>query len=239
MKIGITANVNLGEPNMFCLPLANVVPNSFIEIVTAHQQVPIILPVVPVSMVKELVESVDGIIIPGGEDIDPQFFNEHSELTEGNYYVPHDKFEIAVIKEAVRTNTPLFGVCRGLQVMNVAFGGNLYQDLPTDEQDKVNHEQRDTGKLYAHDVQIKPGSNLEKSLGQTTPVNSRHHQALKDVANDLDVVATAADGVVEAVEYQNGLLTGVQWHPEDLWKEDQKQEQLFANFFKQVENNKE
>ncbi|WP_429971662.1 gamma-glutamyl-gamma-aminobutyrate hydrolase family protein [Fructilactobacillus sp. Tb1] len=239
MKIGITANVNLGEPNKFCQPFANVTPSSFIEVVTKHNQIPVILPVVPVKMVPELVAMVDAVIIPGGQDIDACFFNADSHDKSDEYFTPHDEFELAVAKEAIRTHKPLLGICRGLQIINVALGGDLYQDLPEQHPSNLNHEQRGTDELFAHSVQVSDDSYLVNALGHETPVNSRHHQGLRKIGNGLHVVAHASDGVVEAVEDDNGFVTGVQWHPEDLWKADAKQDHLFSDFFNRakVKNN--
>ncbi|GAA3182475.1 gamma-glutamyl-gamma-aminobutyrate hydrolase family protein [Fructilactobacillus sanfranciscensis] len=231
MKIGITANVNLGEPTKFCLPYANVTPSSFIEVVTQHNQIPVILPVVPPKLVPELVAMVDAVIIPGGQDIASCFFEDVADDKADEYFIPHDEFELAVVKEAIRTKKPILGVCRGHQVINVALGGDLYQDLPEQLPSEVNHEQRNTGELFAHSVKINADSELAKALGEQTKVNSRHHQGLRKIGDDLHVVATAPDGVVEAIESEDGLITGVQWHPEDLWKDDAKQEKLFTDFF--------
>lgn len=231
MKIGITANINLGEPNKYVLPFANVVPKSFIEVVTKHNQIPVILPVVPADMVPELVAMVDAVIIPGGQDIDSCFFDSDAHYNTDDYFTPHDEFELAVVKEAIRTKKPLLGVCRGHQLINVALGGDLYQDIPEQLSSKLDHEQRNTGELFAHEVDVKEDSYLVNTLGKHAKINSRHHQSVRNLGKNLHVVATAPDGIVEAMEDDQGLIMGVQWHPEDLWKDDPKQEKLFTDFF--------
>lgn len=232
LKIGITANVNLGKPNKYSHTLANVVPSEFIEIVTKHQHLPIILPVTPAALAPALLATVDAVIIPGGQDISPQFFNADPDVKIKDDYAPHDEFELAVIHAAVQQHKPILGVCRGNQLINVAFGGDLYQDIEEQFPTQViQHEQNARGDLPTHHINVKSGSFLSHSLGETAFVNSRHHQALRSIAPQLHVVATANDHVPEAVEDDSGMIMGVQWHPEDLWKTDGQQEKLFTDFF--------
>ncbi|USS91334.1 gamma-glutamyl-gamma-aminobutyrate hydrolase family protein [Fructilactobacillus carniphilus] len=237
MRIGITANVNLGEPNLYCQPLANCLPKTFIDVVTKHQHIPVILPVVKPEMAPELVKMVDAVIIPGGQDIDPEFFNESPQEETTDSYELHDEFEFAVAKAALNQHKPVLGICRGYQLLNVAFGGSLYQDLPTEFPGHPRiHEQRGKlAKAEVHEVEVEPGTQLSRALGTQTGVNSRHHQGLNRIAPNLHVVAEAADGVPEAVEDDSGLLLGVQWHPEDLWQTDVSQERLFTTFFRRAD----
>ncbi|EKK21094.1 gamma-glutamyl-gamma-aminobutyrate hydrolase family protein [Fructilactobacillus florum] len=233
MRIGITANLNLGTPNRYCQPLANCLPKTFIDVITKHQQLPVILPVVQADMTEQLVEMVDAVIIPGGQDISPSFFHQKQHPFGQQNNSQHDQFEFAVAKNALQQHKPVLGICRGYQLLNVAFGGSLYQDLPEEfPGHPTNHEQRGTkAAREVHQIEVDHHSELYASLGERTNVNSRHHQGLRKIAPNLHVVARANDGVPEAIEDRNGLLLGVQWHPEDLWQFDAGEDQLFADFF--------
>jgi putative glutamine amidotransferase len=178
--------------------------------------------------VASLVGAVDGILIQGGGDIAPERYGD-SRRNETVYGVvdEHDEFEIAVVREVLQQNKPLLAICRGLQVLNVALGGTLHQDLGDVLPDRESHW--DT----YHPIAVSEGSRLASALGTLTPehAHSYHHQALKDVATDLVVVARAPDGVIEAVEHRTcDFVVGVQWHPEDDAETTECQQRLFTDF---------
>jgi putative glutamine amidotransferase len=168
-----------------------------------------------VQHVADLVGAADGVLIQGGGDIAPERYGEsrRSDTVYGIVH-EHDEFEIAVAREAVKQNKPLLAICRGLQVLNVALGGTLHQDT-------------------YHPIVVTEGSRLATALGTLTPEHSHsyHHQALKEVASELVVVARAPDNVIEAVEHRScKFIVGVQWHPEDDADNTDCQQQLFVNF---------
>ena len=178
--------------------------------------------------VASLVAAVNGILIQGGGDIAPERYG-NSRRNETVYGIvdEHDEFEIAVVREALRQNKPLLAICRGLQVLNVALGGTLHQDIGDVLPDRESHW--DT----YHPIAVSEGSRLASALGTLTPehAHSYHHQALKDVATDLIVVARAPDGVIEAVEHRTcDFVVGVQWHPEDDAATTKCQQGLFTDF---------
>ncbi|MDF7639293.1 gamma-glutamyl-gamma-aminobutyrate hydrolase family protein [Lactobacillus sp. ESL0791] len=241
MKIGITADINLVPTEVINLRLANYFPKQLIDVLQKHDIVPLLLPVAPEEMAKELVKSVDGVIIPGGPDIAPYLYGEEPLENIGNTYYQRDLFEIALIKETLAQRKPLMGICRGIQIINVALGGTLYQDLASQyKSDKlIQHAQKSQGFLPTHHVNLQPGSFLYQALGKQSLVNSRHHEAVKKVGTGLHVTATAPDGVIEGIESDDGLIVAVQWHPENLWQHHADQEQLFVNFFAKAAAQKE
>jgi putative glutamine amidotransferase len=183
------------------------------------------------SDVKSLVAAVDGVLIQGGGDIDPVHYGEvkRSDTVYG-IVSAHDDFELAVVREAVRQDKPLLAICRGIQLLNVALGGTLHQDLGYVLSDRESHW--DT----YHPVTLTAGSRLALAMDTTSPqrCHSFHHQALHDVAPGLTVVARAPDSTIEAVEHQDARwIVGVQWHPEDDAAATIDQQKLFDGFVAQ------
>lgn len=178
--------------------------------------------------VASLVASVDGVLVQGGGDIDPARYGatKRSDTVYG-IVEAHDEFEIAVVREAVRQDKPLLGICRGTQVLNVALGGTLHQDLGDVLPDRESH-----WNTY-HPILLDSGSRTAKAMETTSPNRSHsfHHQALDKIAPGLRVTGRAPDGVVEAVEHEAcAWVVGVQWHPEDDAAETPDQQRLFDAF---------
>jgi putative glutamine amidotransferase len=164
----------------------------------------------------EATAASDAIVIMGGEDVTPRFYGAADGYpAEGQHFETADEGQIALVRRALRRGTPLLGVCRGHQVVNVALGGTLVQDLGTDTIHKNLHVPI-VDVMHAHEVALAPGSRLAEQLGATTiRVQSAHHQAVASVGTGLVAVATAPDGLIEAVEHESAPIVGVQWHPED------------------------
>lgn len=197
---------------------------------------PILLPVTDDEAVRAAhLDLLDGLLLSGGLDVHPGLYgagdNVHvATQTEAG---GRDVHEIALVRAAVARDLPLFAICRGLQVLNVALGGTLYQDLPTQVGTKWAHRQGPHSSEKTHRTCIVPGSRLGQIFGgtETLPINSHHHQAAKDVAPGLVVTARADDGVVEALEKPDArFLLAVQWHPENLYETDAPSRALFAAF---------
>ena len=148
-----------------------------------------------------------------------------------------DRFEIDLIRAFYEAGKPIFGICRGIQVLNIALGGTVYQDLQADcPSAYIGHSQKAYGAYPVHHVNVKKGSLLHAALGDTAYVNSRHHQALKDVAKGLVVTAMAPDGVIEGIESAGSdQVAAVQWHPENMWREHPEMRALFEQFIARVE----
>ncbi len=172
----------------------------------------------------EIVAAVDGLLLTGGGDIDPALYGAAAHPLFAPAEPGRDTFEIALVRAALDTGTPIFAICRGLQVLNVACGGTLVQDIPSEVAGDVTHAVNEPRFAIAHEVWAVKGSRLstlmQEHLEDTErcPVNSRHHQAILHAGTGLEVVATAPDGVVEAIEGPGEFCLGVQWHPENFWR---------------------
>jgi len=189
--------------------------------VTAIQQaggIPVVLAHGEPGDVARLLERFDAVVLPGGGDIDPLSYGDAPQTDTLYGMRPEsDLFEVALVREAAKRKMPILGICRGLQVINVAFGGTLHQDLPEHPQDLA-------GRAFAphYRTAVAPGSRLHRVVGRAEiVVNSLHHQGVKDVGEGLRVVATAKDGVVESIEAESPAweMLAVQWHPECLQKD--------------------
>jgi len=190
------------------------------------------------QLAQDYVQLIDGLMLPGGPDVDPTFYGEEPHPKIGMTLYQKDRFEIALIKAALAAEKPIFGICRGIQIMNVAMGGTLYQDLESQYPElKIQHPQATLGQFATHHVELTAGSKLAKLYGQSTiKVNSRHHQAVKAVGKGLKVTAVAPDGVIEGMESTDtDLFLGVQWHPENMWQqEDPQQLVVFQDFLDRI-----
>ena len=197
------------------------------------------LPVlIPLHMSEEtlhgIFERLDGLLLPGGEDIDPSFYDEDRHAQLGPTDKERDRTELWLARWALDVGMPVFGVCRGVQVLNVACGGSLYQDLLSQRPDFGKHDYfppRFERFRISHQVEIEEGSLLGSSLGAIHEVNSMHHQGVNRVGTGLRVVARADDGLAEALEAPElPFVLGVQWHPEELAKTDHHSASLFFDF---------
>ena len=174
---------------------------------------------------KHITKNVDGLVLAHGGDIDPVRYGEERHPTVQEASADRDKYELALVRRALDADLPILAICRGIQVLNVACGGTLIQDISAQVPGALDHRVREPRYAIAHDVWITKESRLgdimKESLdqGDTCPVNSRHHQAVKQVADGFTVSATAPDGVIEAIERPAArFCIGVQWHPENFWR---------------------
>lgn len=171
------------------------------------------------SSPADIVREFDGVLLTGGGDVNPAMYGEHTHPSVMPAEPGRDEFELALCRETTAADLPLFAICRGVQVLNVARGGSLVQDIPSQIAHPVPHKISDPPDAFAHDVAVTPGSRLQQLLGvkDSCDVNSRHHQSIKAVGHGLVVTATADDGVIEAVEDPAlSFCVGVQWHPENF-----------------------
>jgi putative glutamine amidotransferase len=173
-----------------------------------------------------VIDEVDGLVLTGGLDVDPALYGEERHATTETA-PERDRFEIPLSKEAVKRDVPVFAICRGVQVLNVAAGGSLVQDIPSAVRTDLTHSVTEPKDHVAHTVRISPNSRLAASLGrsaqlETCEVNSRHHQSVGRVAPEFVVSAVSSDGIVEAIERPaSTFCVGVQWHPENFWRTGQ------------------
>jgi putative glutamine amidotransferase len=180
---------------------------------------PYILPVLPAEDADAMLDGMAGLILTGGEDVDPAHYGSAPHPALGDVHAERDAFEIALVRAARTRRLPTLAICRGVQVANVALGGTLVQDLPSEWPAALAHDGQWARSARVHDLRVVPGSRLARAIGATdATTNSMHHQAIGRVAEGLVAVAHAPDGVVEGVEWagDDWWMAGVQWHPEEL-----------------------
>ena len=180
----------------------------------------------------QLMEFCDGFLFTGGHDVCPQLYQEKPLEGLVSSCEKRDMMETAVLRAAMEADKPVLGICRGIQLINAALGGTLYQDLPLQHPSNTNHHGHAPYDRPVHDVEIDKTSPLYECLGtEILPVNSYHHQAVKDVAEGLTVMAAAPDGIVEALyKPDRRFLWAVQWHPEFSYRTDGSSRQIFSAF---------
>ena len=179
-------------------------------------------------MLKDIVDRVDGLLLTGGNDVAPVLYGETKETFCGENDPRRDRMEARLIELALQADKPVFGICRGLQILNVVLGGTLYQDLKTQTGTEITHSMDKPYDRTVHEVNILPDTPLAALYGPgTLAVNSRHHQGIKGLAPALRAQAVASDGLIEAVylpEYR--FVQAVQWHPEHRWQAAESQSLL-------------
>ena len=208
--IGISCNATGSAANI-----------SYIEAVELAGGIPLIIPRIDEGTdLEKVVSHIDGLLVIGGEDIDPAIYGEEAIPEMGEIVAWRDEYDIAVVSKAYQAGIPILGICRGIQVINVAFGGTLYQDLPAQFEGLTEvHSQKEPSSQGTHRIVVEKGTELAYILPEgELKVNSFHHQAVKDVAPGFIVAARSPEGVVEAIEYidETHNIMGVQFHPEKM-----------------------
>lgn len=169
-------------------------------------------------------DGLDALVLTGGGDVDPRHYGETPHSAFSAAEPGRDEFELALARAAMERGLPLLAICRGVQVLNVAAGGSLVQDIPSEVPGALDHQVGATPSTIAHEVWVTSGSTLatlmaDRLEGDALLVNSRHHQSVKTVAPGFIASATAPDGVIEAIERPDlAFCLGVQWHPENFWR---------------------
>ena len=172
----------------------------------------------------DIVAQSDGILLAGGGDVQPSMYGHSAHHTFDAAEAGRDEYELELVRLATEADIPLFAICRGIQVLNVARGGTLIQHIPEEVAGAVDHNVREPRVAIAHEVWVTNGSLVDRLMRETEedggfPVNSRHHQAVKTVGTGLVTTATAPDGVIEAIEDPSKrFVLGVQWHPENFYR---------------------
>lgn len=205
-------------------PLMAVRP-TYLRALEAAGAVPLLIHLTDdMAVARALYELCDGVLLPGGDDVDPCHFGEEQHPELGSVDAQRDAVELALARWSRDDGKPLMGICRGIQVLNVAFGGSLWQDIPSQLPGSLDHRHNTNLRQYdvhGHDLILEPDSWLAGRLdGAEVLANTMHHQAVKDVAPGLRVVGRSPDGIVEAVEGTGAqFVVGVQCHPEHLWRQ--------------------
>ena len=212
----------------------NSVSNTYINSVLMNGGVPYLIPVTDnVEVLRQIVSELDGIIFTGGEDFAPAYFGEEEHEHLGEVNVTRDTYDLTLFKLALNHNIPTLGICRGLQLINVAMGGSLYQDLPSEKPSDIDHYQDESGTIGTHSVSVVEGSAMHQILGEKeVQVNTFHHQAIKKLAPGLKIVGWANDSVPEMIEaYPSRNILGTQFHPEIFTANG---DQLMGKLFKHL-----
>jgi len=219
------------------LPESWVMNQRYSRVVAVAGGLPVMIPLLDdEDTLRALYDRLDGLLLPGGLDVDPATYGEARRPDCGRLDPARDRVELQFARWAIAEGKPLFGLCRGLQIINVALGGTLYQDIASQLSGAIKHDYFPTAGYsrdhLAHEVAVSADSRLRGVVGAAPlRVNSMHHQAVKDLAPGLVPTAVAPDGVVEAVEnLDQPFLLGVQWHPESLVERDPRMHQLLASF---------
>jgi putative glutamine amidotransferase len=207
------------------------------EAVEAAGGVPLHISLIPeASYLEDVVGRLDALLLPGSaSDVDPALYGREPNARLGSVHPLKDATDMLVLKFAEARRLPLLAICFGMQVWNVFRGGTLIQDIESQVQGALKHEQGAPRERHSHGVKIKPESLVARTAGgESLRVNSHHHQALETIGRNLQATAWSADGLVEAVEDTLGgrWAVGVQWHPEIGWREDEFSRTLFESFIK-------
>lgn len=223
--VGVTAGPSAHSAEWFA------VRDDYVRAVESAGAVPLVLAPGPLAHVADLVERLDGLVLSGGADVDPGHYGEEPHETVDDVTPERDAFELALSRAALLRDLPLLAICRGHQVLNVATGGTLIQDIPSQVQGALDHDPKKERWEPAHEVRILPGTRLREILGRDrVAVNSIHHQAIREPGQGLVVTAySVGDDVIEGVEIPaRRFVVGVQWHPEAFWDQPETFQPLFA-----------
>ncbi|MGH9889210.1 MAG: gamma-glutamyl-gamma-aminobutyrate hydrolase family protein [bacterium] len=220
------------------IPASWVMSQRYVVTLTNAGAIPWLVPLVDDDTLRGIYEKLDGVFLPGGADIDPASYGQAPHPLCDKTDKDRDRVELALAKWAIEEGKPVLGVCRGMQLINLAAGGTLYQDIAEQKEGAIKHDYFPFGgqtfrrDYLAHDVAVTPGTRLAKVFGAgALKVNSMHHQGVRDVGQSLAVTAMADDGLVEGLEADGeAYVVGVQWHPEALTDNQESARRLFEDF---------
>lgn len=239
--IGILGNTYKTQPGHFSSAERMYVNSDYVEAVLTNGGIPVAIPAVAMKGEAErILDICDGILVPGGEDLNPWYYGEEPKPQIQTIRPEIDEAWFALGNCAKKRGIPMLGICKGIQFLNVLYGGDLYQDIYTQKETTILHLQSLERSYLHHHVEIKEGTHLAEILGAGKhAVNSMHHQAVRTPGEGIEVSATAADGTIEAIESKDGQIVAVQWHPEGLIHTAPEMNQLFADLVKRSLSYKE
>jgi len=236
--VGVAMQTLPGKPGGE-LPNCWIMGQRYVEALRNVGAIPWLIPLLPhdPDTMDGIFERLDGIFLTGGVDVDPSRYGESKHPKCGNTDPDRDAIELMLLEHAMAAQKPVLAVCRGIQIVNVAAGGTLYQDVSEQVPAAMKHDyfptpEQPSRSYLAHEISVKGDSRLRELLGDSVvPVNSMHHQAIKDLAPTLRATAFAPDGIIEAVEATNEqFVMAVQWHPEELAESQPGMKRLFTAF---------
>lgn len=234
--IGISASIYNETEKEFLGSQYAYLPQDYINAIHSFNSIAIILPVTEDrDIIKEYVSKIDALILSGGYDVSPNLYKQNPKEKLGETMPLRDYFEINLIVEAVNQRKPIFGICRGMQLINIAFGGSLFQDLSYRKEENIQHVQKSNAINTSHFVylsgELSTFFNKEKIL-----VNSFHHQGIDKLANGFKVLAHSDDNLIEAIfsNEKDTWILGVQWHPEMSFTSDENSKKIFKYFIDNI-----
>ncbi len=212
--IGILASYDEEKNAVTC-------PKTYVDSVVEAGGKPVLIPIMPGDLAEEMLSIVDGLLFPGGDDVDPMRYGEPPSPRLGRVNPLLDAMEMNLAEKALATDIPILGICRGCQVVTVASGGTLVQDIPSQVEGAMKHNQLAPRWYGTHEVVLEQGSLAARVFGRTRlVVNSFHHQSIKNPGNMLVISGKAPDGVAETLESGKDFRLLLQWHPECMWTKD-------------------
>lgn len=229
--VGIVPLVDEERESLWMLP-------GYMEGLTQAGAIPVMLPLTADREdLARLVEELDGVLLSGGHDVDPAVYGEKPLPQCGVPCTPRDEMEQILLELTLEQDKPVLGICRGIQFLNAALGGTLYQDIPTQRPSHLEHHQTPPYDQPVHRVELKREGPLARLLeAETLEVNSYHHQGIKTLATGLEEMARAEDGLIEAVWMPGKrFVWGVQWHPEFSWKTQEASRRILKAFVRAAE----
>ena len=217
------------------------VSESYIHAIEECGGIPVLIPIISGESIYPYYSDIcNGFLFCGGDDINPLLFGEEPLTHVGKINTRTDIFHISFMKHALSSHLPILAICRGMQILNIALGGTIYQDLAMRPSPSLNHLQlSENREETSHKISISPNSMLYDCLGNTALVNSFHHQSIHLLGEGLKITAIASDGVIEAIESsENAFLCGLQWHPECMIHSAPQMKKIFFSFIQKAKNSK-
>lgn len=231
--IGISATLIAVESGQFMGLERVALGEGYIQAIQLSGGIPIILPILKDrAFIRQQMQFIDGLILSGGYDVSPLLYGEEPNKNLGALCLDRDHYELHLLEIARDLHKPILGICRGLQLINVAFGGTLYQDLESGFPHALQHDQKSKPEEATHTVTLTACTKLQQVMQENVILtNSFHHQAIKDLAPGIMVNAYAKDGIIEGIESkEDAFVLGVQWHPELMLSKHPKMLKLFRAF---------
>ena len=234
--IGILGLTRRTDPGLYVSGEHVFTGSTNVRAIQRNGGVPVLIPAASVAEDAEAALSFcDGLLFPGGEDMTPWYYDEEPLPVIGPFRPEIDDAWLKAGRYALENKIPMLGICKGHQTLNVLTGGSLYQDLSLQDGERIQHLQKYNRTYLTHHVEVEEGTRLASLIGAGKhKTNSMHHQAVKKLGRGLKISARASDGIVEGIEDEEGLILGVQWHPEDLVDSAPAMNQLFADLAKRA-----